>query len=239
MNLVIDTGNTKTKIGVFKSSQLIFEDNYSVISKDILEDVFQQFSIQHSIHSFVADRDKEIDSFLSKQCDHIVFSHRTSVPMRILYNTPETLGLDRIAVVVGAGTIFPENNVLVIDAGSAITYELLTSKAEYIGGNISPGLSMRFKALHTFTDKLPHLQSEEEFPEFGKSTKEAILAGVQRGIIAEVDAYINECKVKYPALKVIVTGGDAFFFDKRLKNRIFAEPSLVLKGLNRIIEHNV
>lgn len=240
MNLIIDTGNTQTKIGIFDSNAvLISTEIVKNITPENINQILEKYNIKNSIHSFVANRDCETVEILKKKCNHIIFSHNTPLPITLNYKTPETLGLDRIAGVIGANTIFPENNVLVVDAGSAITFDIITNDKVFLGGNISPGINMRYKALNTFTNKLPLLEINETFQTLGQTTKDAIVSGVQYGILAEVEAYITQFEEKFSNLKVIITGGDTFFFERNLKKLIFAEPFLVLKGLNRIIEYNV
>jgi type III pantothenate kinase len=160
------------------------------------------------------------------------------VPVRIEYETVKTLGKDRIAAVAGAGYLQPGQNLLVIDAGTAITYELVEAAGIYKGGNISPGLTTRFRSLNRFTKQLPLVQEQAQVPLIGTSTESAILAGVVNGITFEMDGYIDALKVKYNDIYVYLTGGHAFYFENRLKNRIFVAPNLVLLGLNRILEYN-
>jgi len=140
--------------------------------------------------------------------------------------------------VVGAHNLFPDSNILVIDAGTAITYDLLTAEGTYLGGNISPGIEMRFKALNQFTGKLPKIEKADQNILFGKTTEQAIRAGVQNGVVYEIEGTINSFKDFYKNLKVIITGGDAEFFEKKLKNSFFVSPNLTNLGLNRILEYN-
>ena len=169
----------------------------------------------------------------------IELDQSTSIPLVNKYRTPETLGYDRIAAAVGAYTICPHTNVLVIDAGTAITYDIVNSEGEFMGGNISPGLEIRFKALNKYTTRLPHLERPEEKPPLvGSSTKEAIEAGVVNGILFEMDGFIGTIGQDHPQLKVVLTGGDAKYFEGKLKSSIFVDLNLNLIGLNRILEHN-
>jgi len=141
--------------------------------------------------------------------------------------------------VVGASFLCPDCEILVIDAGTAITYDFIDSKKVYWGGNIAPGLDLRLRALHEFTQKLPLVSVKNETPFIGNSTDSAILSGVIYGIVFEIDGYINELKIKYPQLSTFLTGGSTFYFAAKLKNAIFAERNLVLIGLNRILQYNV
>jgi len=167
----------------------------------------------------------------------IELQSNTPLPIENCYDSKETLGKDRIAAVVGAFDIDPNTNVLVIDAGTAITYDIITAEGKYLGGNISPGLEMRYKALSQFTGKLPKVEKAEFNKLYGKTTEQAIRAGVQNGFVYEVDSTINSFKEFYNNLKVIITGGDAEFFDKKLKNSFFVHFNLTSIGLNRILQH--
>jgi len=165
--------------------------------------------------------------------------HQTPLPIKNLYRTKETLGYDRIAAAVEAHARFPGKDILIIDAGTAITIDFISSEKEFLGGNISPGLHMRFRSLHEFTGRLPQVEPADQDELLGADTRSAIRAGVQNGIIFELDGYINEQKKRYPRLQVLMTGGDAVFFDKKLKNSIFVDQNLNLFGLHRILEYNV
>jgi type III pantothenate kinase len=165
-------------------------------------------------------------------------SANTPLPIENRYLTKETLGKDRIAAVVGAYDLYPNQNLLVIDAGTAITYDFINEKGQYLGGNISPGIEMRFKALNYYTGKLPRVQPKEWNKLYGSTTEEAILGGVLNGVVFEVDKTIESFKEFYKNLKVIITGGDAEFFDNKLKNSFFVNFNLLALGLNRILEYN-
>jgi type III pantothenate kinase len=161
------------------------------------------------------------------------------LPIRSSYQTPETLGKDRLAAVVGAAFLQPDMDILVIDAGTAVTYDCIDASGVYHGGNIAPGVEMRLKALHTFTQKLPLVKVNANVDFLGKDTQSAIQAGVLYGVVLEIDGYIERLMLKYPKLSVFLTGGSAVLFDNKLKSRIFADKNLVLTGLNRILQHNV
>ena len=240
MNLIIDQGNTQIKIGVFDKWQLVYSDSYDILDKSNL----QKLSIEHNISKCIissvikSNSNPLLDILAEVQPGFISLSHNMPLPFSIDYKTPETLGKDRIAVVAGACFLHPGKDILIIDAGTAITYELLTKDGIYRGGNISPGLQMRYKALHNFTSQLPLLKLEKQEQLIGKSTNEAIQSGVQNGLLFEIKGYIRQLKKKYPEIVVLFTGGDADFFVKKLKKRIFVHPNLVLSGLNRILEYN-
>jgi type III pantothenate kinase len=161
------------------------------------------------------------------------------MPVVSLYKTPETLGLDRLAAAIGAHGLFPDEDLLVIDAGTAITFDLIERNGTFAGGNISPGLRIRFRALHEFTKKLPLIEASDDFQVIGQSTEEAIRAGVINGMVFEIDGTIDLIRKKIPEIRPVLTGGDAHFFERRLKNPIFVKFEVTLIGLNRILEYNV
>ncbi len=239
MNLTIDIGNTNTKIAIFENNNIMLAANYKKFAVEQFRDLKYSREISNIIISSVVISNSIISGLRSMPCNVVEFDYTTPVPVRNAYKTPKSLGNDRLAAVVGANSIFPGNNVFVIDAGTAVTYDIITDGAVYTGGNISPGLAMRFRALNKFTDRLPLLSQDENYPDFGSTTESAIISGVQKGIIYEMEGYINEAGRKYNNLKVILTGGDAKFFDKMLKKRIFVEPNLICIGLNTILEYNV
>ncbi len=238
MNLVIDVGNTYIKTALFSSNKKIIKslrfDNKTKTINYILSESFENCIIS----SVRKDNEPLTNAILAKTSKLIFFNHKTKIPIKNLYKTPETLGLDRLAGVIGAYSIFPNKNILVVDAGTAITFDFINNKAEYIGGNISPGLNIRFSSLHKFTDKLPKCEKTDNFSSIGTDTCSAIIAGVQNGIIAEVEHYINSFNKKYDKLTTIITGGDCFFFENKLKNTIFVNPDLVMYGLNNILIFN-
>jgi len=240
MNLTIDIGNTRTKLALVKKSDLIEIFIKDDISISAIQEILKKYpSVNKSILSTVRTIDPSIYSYLKSTFTHFVeLNEKTKLPIENLYKTKNTLGKDRLAAVVGANNIFPNMNVLVIDMGTAITYDFINEHNQFLGGNISPGLEMRYKALNHFTRQLPLLEKENDFELIGDSTKGAIVSGVQNGIIFEIDGYINELKNKLDEFVTILTGGDAIFFDKRLKNTIFVNSNLNFIGLNRILEYN-
>ncbi len=241
MNLIIDIGNTSTKYYIFSKGEIL-QKFISQSEQEIdYSSIYAQYpDIKNIIVSSVAAEKTEIPAELKKKINTFIYlDENTQLPIKNNYQTKSTLGKDRIAAIVAAYNIFPNCNVLVIDAGTAITFDFINKNAEYQGGNISPGLNMRFKALNKFTHRLPLVSQKSNFEMIGQSTESAIVSGVQRGIIFEIDSYINEFKQKYDDLKVILTGGDAFFFANKLKNSIFANSNLIALGLNRILENNV
>lgn len=239
MNLCIDIGNTFTKVAVFDGDMIIHQDGFSGLDITNVEKIIEKYNVNRGIISNVKEDNPLFYSEavrLFKQL--LVLNSHTKIPITNQYKTPETLGKDRLAVVIGANYLYPDRNLLVIDAGSAITFDLIDDKAAYKGGNIAPGLSMRFRALNEFTSRLPLLSPQNEYPLLGANTSEAIISGVQNSIIFEVDAYITELGKLYPDVITLITGGDAKFFDNKVKNTIFVIPNLVLIGLNRILNFN-
>lgn len=241
MNLVIDIGNTQAKVAIFDRSAVKAQQNFQKFGQNEVQIILEQYpKIKNVIISCVGQKDQKLIDFLRASFDKLIeLTCFTSIPFENLYKSKETLGVDRLAAVAGANVIFPGSNVLVVDAGTAIKYELMNDKNQYLGGNISPGLQMRFKALNFFTNRLPFVEFEEEYSFIGNDTKSAIIAGVQNGIIFEMEGTIDKIKKQYPRLEIILTGGDANYFVKKLKYSIFADSNLVLIGLNRILEYNV
>ena len=240
MNLVIDIGNTQTKVAVFDAGEIVQIICMEALNISRLGDLKHTYpGLNKAILSSVANVDPELLKTLKKDFDFFIeFNHQTPVPIGNLYESKETLGLDRLAAAVGGNSLFPGNVLLVIDAGTAITFDLIDKNNCFLGGNISPGLKMRFKALHEFTKKLPVIESAEKWPDIGKTTEEAIRAGVQNGMIFEIDGMIDHIRKDWPECQVILTGGDLFFFDKKLKNTIFVKFEITLIGLNRILDYN-
>jgi type III pantothenate kinase len=237
--LIIDFGNTLTKVAIFEKSSLTDLTTSSSISIDQLEALKNKYSPRYAIISSVIDVPGIILTYLEKTFVFIKLDDHTPIPVINLYKTPETLGKDRLAMVVAAHHLFPGRNCLVIGAGTCITYDFINKSSNYFGGAISPGLSLRFKALHNFTSKLPLVTFKENVEITGTTTEESILSGVCIGTTAEIDGVINEYKALYDDLQVIFTGGDMKYFSKTLKNRIFAAANLVLTGLNVILDFNV
>jgi len=240
MNLIIDVGNTAIKLAAIRDLAIV--DVIRVNSwndESVIQFLAKYGNFDNGIISSV--RDDAPPEFLKTFVEgkFLLFNHKTQVPIANGYETPNTLGLDRLAAAVGANNIFPHTNVLVVDCGTAITIDFVSAIGRFEGGNISLGLNTRFKALSSFTSKLPLVDIADGYPLIGKNTTDAIRAGVLNSTIFELDTYIELFSGLYPDLKVIFTGGDAFFFDGKLKNTIFVVPNLVVQGLNRILEYNV
>jgi type III pantothenate kinase len=247
MKLIIDYGNTLVKIALFSGDIItgfkVFE-NMTVEQVEYFIDENKSRKsddeiVKYCIVSSARNLPEKISSFLNSRFNTIELNHSTRLPITIKYITPESLGNDRIALAVAASGMFPSEDVLVIDAGTCITYDFINRKNEYLGGAISPGINMRYKALNAFTDKLPLINNIGNAELTGNSTESSIRSGVLNGIITEVDGIIEQYKKIYPSLKTVFTGGDVNYFDKNLKNNIFANSNLVLTGLNMILKYNV
>jgi type III pantothenate kinase len=241
LNLILDIGTTYIKIAVFRHSEILFRESLPEISREYIKTITENFQgIEHSILSSVRKRDRSLIEYLDTNFKvSIELSEKTPVPIKNLYKSPATLGHDRLAAVVGAISIFPGSNILIIDIGSAVTFDFINSKSEYHGGNISPGMIMRFRALHEFTSNLPFEYPHDNQKFMGSETQEAIISGVQNGLIFELDGYIRRFSEKEKELKVILTGGDAEFFAEKISNKVITDPNITLKGLNRILEFNL
>lgn len=241
MNLVVDIGNTSIKLASVNFNHQVVDmlrvDSWSDAA--VLPFLSKNGLFANGIVSTVRNEPMELDLNQYVKGSLLFFDSSFKIPIANGYDTPATLGLDRLAAAVGANNIFPNSNVLVVDCGTAITIDLISSAACFEGGNISLGLHTRFKALASFTSKLPLVDVDGPFPLVGKNTTDAIRAGVINSVLFELDAYIDRFTSLHPDLKVLFTGGDAFFFDGKLKNTIFVVPNLVVQGLNRILEYNV
>ena len=233
MNLIIDIGNTLVKYAVFNNDQLVEILKTSEIETGKVNTLIKEFDIKNVIISSVR---KEMNWNLDVEVIHL--SHTTNLPINLNYKTPETLGKDRIANIVAVSEEYPNKNAVVIDAGTCITYDFINKNKEYLGGRISPGLEMRYKSLNEFTELLPKLSVSGESKFIGDDTDSSILSGVEQGVLSEVDSLISVFRKENEDLIVVVTGGDTFFFENALKNSIFADQNLVLKGLNIILKYN-
>lgn len=242
MNLCIDQGNSRTKVALFREDGSIAKNlMYKSFTSADVERLFSLYPIQDSIVSSVVNIDPAVVNVLHRLSSRfILFDHKTPLPLRNCYQTPETLGQDRIASAVGASYICPKQNLLIVDAGSAITYDFVSATEGYLGGNIAPGVKMRLTVLRQMTKKLPAVEVEENafIPLFGKNTHEAMAAGVIRGIIFEVKGYMRALNEQGTPFVTFVTGGNAPYILGNLQTEVRHEPHLVLKGLNGILEFN-
>ena len=234
MNLVLDIGNTLMKFALFQGQTLLFK---GVGELPELSSFVKNRSIDNCIVSSVKKNELDtLDQILN--CPIIHLSHLVEIPIENLYRTKETLGDDRLANAIAANFLYPKQSALVVDCGTCVKYDCLDSSGSYLGGGISPGLQMRYKALSEFTGRLPKLEPVSGPSLIGDSTETSIGSGVVNGTVAEIKGMIEKYKSIYENLTVILTGGDASFFDKELKSNIFVEPNLTLIGLNEILRYN-
>jgi type III pantothenate kinase len=237
MNLVVDYGNTAAKVGIFDQREL--KEEHAFFNPEELLLFIKSVPADGVIFSSVS---RELES-LQQSASHIsmqfVLNYRLPLPITNNYATPETLGVDRLAGVCGAKSLFPESPCLVIDSGTCVTYDLITADAVFLGGLIAPGLYMRLRAMHKFTARLPQVEINPAIDLTGYSTETCLQSGAFNGMLAEIEGIISRYLSQYPQLRVILCGGDTHFFENKLKGPIFAVQNLVLRGLNSILLHNV
>ncbi len=240
-NLTIDIGNTRLKWGLFEGGELI--DTGAGASEE-LENLLQWSNNQKVKNVILSNVGKEFDEALKKRFQEafyfIYLDENTRLPFRNAYKSPQSLGKDRLAAIAGALHLFPGEHVLVIDIGTAITIDYLTASGIFEGGNISPGLDMRYQSMYLFTARLPLIEDAPgEWNGWGEDTKTAMQLGVVNGILFELEGYIRRLEAEIFDFKTLLTGGGADFFAKKLKNKIFVNHNLVLTGLNKILDYNV
>jgi len=240
MNLIVDVGNTLIKLAVFENGQLV--EKRICAKANFFEDVESLMKafprLSHGIISSVGSFNKENYERLRTLLPMVELSHECYLPFINAYKSPATLGVDRIALVSAAAIQFPDENVLIIDAGSCITYDVLNNENVYEGGAISPGMRLRYKAMNDHTDKLPLLVARGPKNIVGNTTEESMHIGVIEGITREIDGFIDAYIEKYDTLTIIFTGGDAEMLRDRLKNDTFANSNFLLEGLQNILELN-
>ena len=240
MKLLIDIGNTRTKWAVWQGDSELEQGVVESFSIDWVETLKRRYSLRYGLVCSTRGDAESVCNLLKKsglQC--LVFDADSPVPIKNGYLTPRTLGRDRLAAAVGAATLFPDREVVIIDLGTALTIDHLTADGCFSGGVISPGLEMRFRALHTHTAALPLVEPTDTEGVVGRTTEEAIALGVMNSVAFEIEGYLARFAKKNGDFTPILTGGAAKYFVKRIKNTIFAEPNLVFCGLNRILEYNL
>ncbi|MDX5584929.1 MAG: type III pantothenate kinase [Aureibaculum sp.] len=239
MNLIIDIGNSSAKLAVIEENNIL--KKITCASKSIASNVKKlrkEYLIKNCIVSSVSKFDMAKLNGFEGINKVIQLNHHTKIPFVNEYNSPSTLGVDRIALASAAITNYPKQNVLVIDAGTCITYDFISSNKKYLGGAISPGIVIRYNSLHHYTANLPSLE-QDQYELIGKDTESAIHSGVLNGLIQEIDGVIGQYQKNYQNLTVVLTGGDTNFLAKKLKSSIFANPNFLLEGLNSILIHNL
>lgn len=239
MNLVLDFGNTRIKAGLFNGKELhssmVFDSVSGLLSSNI-----PSFAIHHCLMASVTSNHTEVFKEFSSKFSTQIFTSTTPIPLKNLYRSALTLGSDRLAGAIGSFSFYPNQHVLTIDAGTCIKYNFVNANNEYIGGAISPGIPMRLKAMHHFTNALPLIETDKNYEQLiGTSTSESLLTGAQIAACCEVDEMINRYKHQFENLQVVLTGGDADYLSKQLKNPFFANQNLLLHGLNTILNFSL
>jgi len=237
MNLVIDNGNTALKIGVFDGDSLLFQEVYSDQDTIKLLTDLAKFQFRKVLVSKVSPLPSSLESLLEKHPDVMMLNASTLLPIANFYKTPETLGNDRLANAIAANMLFPNQNCLIIDVGTCIKYDFI-SNSSYLGGAISPGLMMRYKALNYYTSQLPLLSPIDNPELLGIDTQSSIHSGIINGIKSEMLGFMSQYLEKYSTIQFILTGGDCRYFLNLSKTSIFVDPFLNLKGLNTILQFN-
>ena len=237
MNLTIDIGNTHTKLGFFDGLELKLTQKFSSAEIIPWQSILNTHKITHSILSHVGNARLDLET-LYNNTDCVEVHHKLQLPFTSDYNPFTNLGIDRVVGLAAAANSFPHENVLIIDAGTCITYDLITAKAHHIGGVISPGLMMRYQSMHRFTHQLPNLEIQEPSSFPSTNTEAAMHHGVISSVIAEMEAFISRFETSIPIFRIILTGGDAGFLSKRLKNGILADENFLAIGLNLLLETN-
>tara|TARA_B100000965_G_scaffold218379_1_gene182747 strand:+ start:145 stop:855 length:711 start_codon:yes stop_codon:yes gene_type:complete len=235
LKLIVDIGNSRTKLALFNKKDLIKHEITSEFSKNFLSNFCDNHLISSSIFSSVRKLN-EADHRLISAYNGLLLDSKTPIPIQSNYKS--SIGTDRLSAVVGANYLFPNKNIWVFDAGTCLTADYIDKKKTYHGGRITLGIEMRYKALNKHTSKLPNLELSEKSFFKGDTTENSIISGVQQGILAEVRTLISDFEKFNNDFIVLFTGGDSSFFEKELKNTIFADQFLVLKGLNEILDYN-
>jgi type III pantothenate kinase len=237
VNIVIDQGNTFAKVALFKEKELLNVFHFDSLSQKVLHEITTGHDVKQGILCAVKQVDADVLSYLENRLPVFFELHKQMpIPLDLDYRTPQTLGMDRIAAATGAYMQCPDKNLLVIDMGTAITFDFVDKTGCYKGGNISPGPELRFKALHHFTGRLPLINEQGDVPALGYDTATAIRSGVIEGIVREVNSYIDDYEKKCNVF-TFLTGGYSFYFESKLKSPIFVDENLVLRGLNEILNY--
>jgi len=238
MNLILDIGNTSAKAAIYKGHSLVKKERFETFNRASLKSFIGKAQPDRAIISSVATDSAELIALVQesvKNVHHLTW--RSEYPFKINYSTPETLGVDRLAAAAGALLKFVGHDLLVIDAGSAVTFDIVAG-GEYIGGSISPGLTMRLRALHEFTGRLPLAELSESYSFPGTSTLDAIAGGVLMGLVFEINEYIRTFEKRYNTLIAVITGGDGEKLSSLTERRVICYPDLVADGLNYLLENN-
>lgn len=238
-SLCFDFGNTRLKCAVFEGKELkevlVLESD----DIDIVDALLDQYQPKKAILSSVIKHNPVIEKLLTEKTRFHKLGHTSKLPFTTPVGKPETIGADRLAICAAAVDLFPNQHNLAIGLGTCITYNYINKAHEFLGGSISPGMTMRFRAMHEQTALLPMVEPDHHFPLIGFDTKTNLQSGVIMGMAKEIDGIIDAYALKFNNFNVLLTGGDMAFFVPHLKNRIFADPYLIFKGLYAICEHNI
>ena len=241
--LAIDSGNSKIKSGVFDDESLIYHSSVELSDYEPeIKKILDTYNINKAGICDVSQNYGTIRYNINQLTNYklpvLMINYKLNIPFQTEYTPVHLLGNDRIAALTAAYYLYPQNNVLIIDYGTAITYDILTSEGKHLGGNISPGLNMRYMAMDMFTSALPLVEFNENISELGTNTNEAVNNGVVKGIIYETEGYIQEFSAKYPGLITILTGGISAYLHNSIKYTTFANQNLVLYGIKKLVETN-
>lgn len=236
--LCFDFGNTRLKCGVFKNNELAEVFSLADSNNSTIEELLKKYSPEKTILSSVIDHNIEMEKILATKSSFHKLSSQTILPFTTPVGKPETIGADRLALAAAAVYFYKGKNNLVIGLGSCVTYNFINKYNSFMGGSISPGMEMRFKSLNTYTAKLPLIKPDWNFPLIGYDTRTNILSGVLMGLAVEIDGIIDKYRDKFSNFNVLLTGGDTLYFAHLIKNKIFADPDLIFKGLYAISETN-
>lgn len=237
-SLAVDMGNTAVKVGYFEGDKLVADWKCAYSDFTLLEEIIAEKNVTHSIYSSVVDKGDQWIELLANHTKMMHLNNNTPLPFLNAYVTAETLGMDRVALVAAAFHQYPHNNNVVISVGTAITYNVILNNRAFRGGNITPGILMRLKALNQFTDKLPLVDMKGDTTVLGYDTESSIRSGVINGVAFEIDGFINAYQDQFKDINVFLTGGDASVLGSKLKNTTFVDFNLQLKGLNSILLYN-
>ncbi|MFI3318379.1 MAG: type III pantothenate kinase [Rikenellaceae bacterium] len=238
MNLIVDIGNTMVKMAIMDGGELVEQVRSSDFDDRLMGELCKKFNPRGGIICSTRGDVRDIVARMEHLLPLLILDGRTPLPIKINYKTPQTLGRDRVAAAVGAQELYPGRNILIVDFGTAITADIVSCDDGFMGGTISPGVMSRFRSLHDYTASLPLCAPTYQELELAQSTEEAIVQGVMNSVAFEIEGYIERYMLKFDELLVIFSGGDAIFFEKRIKNAIFANREILFVGLNRILEYN-
>ncbi len=236
--LCFDLGNTRLKCAVFEDRDFVQERVMEAADNTTIQQLIDEFHPAKTILSSVINHPPEIESLLAKHTRFHKLGHASKLPLTTPVGKPETIGADRLAIVAAAVDLFPKQHNLAIGLGTCITYNYINAAHEFLGGSISPGMHMRFRAMHEQTALLPMIKADHDFPLVGYDTRTNLLSGVILGMASEIDGIIEAYELKYQHLNVLLTGGDLGFFTPHLKKKVYADPHLLYKGLYAISEFN-